>query len=469
MTNRWQDGRKTLVVGAGKSGIAAARTLARLGASVTLCDTKALEDLSCRKELEAAGVALHGGGYPSLREGGYCEVVMSPGVPLIVPPAREAQERGIAVTGELEIAYLLSPAPFIAITGTNGKTTTTSLVGAILKAAGWNPFVGGNIGQPLVEEAQNLTADRWVVAEVSSFQLETTDQFHPRASMILNITPDHLDRHGDMENYRAIKARIFRNQGGDRGNEDITVLNYDDPLVRTLAADCRSRVLCFSRLQKMEHGAYVDGGMIRFAGPEGDIPVVAVDRLQIKGAHNVENALAACAVTVGLGIAPAVVAQAMIDFQPVEHRMEPAGTVAGVAYVNDSKGTNPDASIKAIESYDRPVILIAGGKNKGSDFSELAEIIKKRVKAVVLVGQAAPVLEAALRKVGVESIKPVDTFEATVLEAARMAEPGDVVLLSPACASLDMFPNYEVRGQVFKDLVRQLAQDHGDEKDQPPC
>ncbi|ABZ84614.1 udp-n-acetylmuramoylalanine--d-glutamate ligase, putative [Heliomicrobium modesticaldum Ice1] len=465
MTNRWQDGRKTLVVGAGKSGIAAARTLARLGAAVTLCDTKTLEDLPFRKELEAAGVVLHGGGYPSLREGGFREVVMSPGVPLTVPPAREAQEQGLAITGELEIAYCLSLAPFIAITGTNGKTTTTSLVGAILKAAGRNPFVGGNIGQPLVEEAQRLTADRWVVAEVSSFQLETTDQFHPRASLILNITPDHLDRHGDMENYRAIKARIFRNQG----SEDITVLNYDDPLVRTLAADCRSRVLFFSRLQKMEHGAYVDGGMIRFAGPEGDMAVAAVDRLQIKGAHNVENALAACALTVGLGIAPAVVAQAMIDFQPVEHRMEPVGTVEGVAYVNDSKGTNPDASIKAIESYDRPVILIAGGKNKGSDFSELAEIIKKRVKAVVLVGQAAPVLEAALRKAGVEAIKLVDTFDATVLEAAQMAEPGDVVLLSPACASLDMFPNYEVRGQVFKDLVRQLARDRRAEKDRPPC
>ncbi|MBM7867518.1 UDP-N-acetylmuramoyl-L-alanine--D-glutamate ligase [Heliobacterium gestii] len=453
MNNRWQDGRKTLVVGAGKSGIAAARALARLGASVTLCDTKTLEDLPCRKELEAAGITLYGGGYPSIRENGFREVVMSPGVPLTTPPAQEAQEQGVTVTGELEIAYLLSQAPFIAVTGTNGKTTTTSLVGAILQEAGWAPLVGGNIGQPLVEEVEELAGDRWVVAEVSSFQLETTDQFHPRASLILNITPDHLDRHGAMENYRAIKARIFRNQGGDG---DITVLNYDDPLVRTLAEECRGRILFFSRREKLEQGAYVDEGMIRFAGPQGDLSVVAIDDLQIKGAHNVENALAACAATVGLGIEPAVAAKAMIAFQPVEHRMEPAGTVAGVDYVNDSKGTNPDASIKAIESYNKPVILIAGGKNKGSDFAELAQIIKQRVKAVVLVGQAAPILERALRQAGVDRITGVRDFADTVPAAAAMAEPGDVVLLSPACASLDMFPNYEVRGQVFKDLVRQM-------------
>ncbi|MTV47558.1 UDP-N-acetylmuramoyl-L-alanine--D-glutamate ligase [Heliobacillus mobilis] len=452
MTNRWQDGRKVLVVGAGKSGIAAARTLARLGAAVTLCDTKATSDIACRDELTGAGVKVHGGGYPSITDEGFQEVLMSPGVPLTVPPALEAAEKGIPITGELEIAYLLSQAPFIAITGTNGKTTTTSLIGAILTEACWNPFVGGNIGQPLVEESQHLSADRWVVAEVSSFQLETTDKFRPRVAMILNITPDHLDRHGSMENYRAIKARIFMNQQAS----DLTVLNADDPLVSSLGEQSQGKVLYFSRQQKVDAGTYCQDGMIWYAGEDGHQPVLAIDELQIKGKHNVENALAALAGTIGLGIDPAVAARAARNFQPVEHRMEPVGMVNGVEYINDSKGTNPDASIKAIESYDKPIVLIAGGKNKGSDFRELASLIKERVKAVVLVGQAAPILEEALRSSGYDQFTRVQTFAETVAEASKLAQPGDVVLLSPACASLDMFPNYEERGRVFKELVRQL-------------
>ncbi|MCW2278854.1 UDP-N-acetylmuramoyl-L-alanine--D-glutamate ligase [Heliophilum fasciatum] len=443
---------KVLVVGAGKSGIAAARALAEQGAAVTLCDQKPLEQWATSLDLAEKGVTLYGGGYPELARSGFAEVVLSPGVSILGSLAQEAAQLGIKVTGELELAFSLSHEPWIAITGTNGKTTTTSLVGAILAEAGWQPLVGGNIGQPLIEEVQLPGKYKSVVAEVSSFQLETVERFQPRVAMILNITPDHLDRHGTMENYRAMKARIFARQQPS----DITVLNADDPLVASLASDCPGKVLLFSRLGEVAVGAFVREGWIVFRDDQGERPVVSIDELQIKGAHNVENALAACAGSMALGVAADVVGRSMQAFQPVEHRMEPVATVDGVLYVNDSKGTNPDATIKAIESYRQPVVLIAGGKNKGSDFADLAQVVAQRVKWLVLVGQAADLIEAAVRATGFDRITRVATYPEAVKAAQAQATLGDVVLLSPACASMDMFRNYEERGQVFKQLVCSL-------------
>ncbi|KAB2954703.1 UDP-N-acetylmuramoyl-L-alanine--D-glutamate ligase [Heliorestis acidaminivorans] len=445
---------KVLVVGAGKSGLAAARALANKGAQVTLCDTKPREAMNVPEDFAERGIEIYGGGYPELLEHAFQEVVMSPGVPLTVAPAQSALEEGIKITGELELAFQISKAPFIAITGTNGKTTTTSLMGAILEEAGWDPLVGGNIGSPLVEEVESLSAHQWVVAEVSSFQLETVQRFHPKVAMILNITPDHLDRHGTMEEYSAIKRRIYAKQGAD----DITVLNGDDPLLKPFISSCPGQVYTFSTKGIVERGAFFDGEQICFVSSAGTLSLLKVKDMQIRGLHNIENAMAASTAALALGIAPATVIEALKKFRPVEHRMEPAGVVADVTYVNDSKGTNPDAAIKAIESYEQPIVLIAGGKNKGSDFSQLAEVISKKVKAVILVGEATSAIKKALLAQGYndDAIVEVQDFAKTVQKSAEFAEPGDVVLLSPACASWDMFPSYEVRGRLFKSLVQEL-------------
>lgn len=447
-------GKKILVVGLGKSGLAASRVLREKGAMVTACDIRSIKELgSSVDRLVDKGVkVVHG--YPTVTKKNTDLVVTSPGVPKTEPPLVEAKKAGIPVWGELELAYRFSPSPFIGITGTNGKTTTTALVGEILKKNRYPSIVGGNIGLPLVEEVVRLTPEHIVVAEVSSFQLENIEKFRCRVAVVLNLTPDHLDRHYSLEGYLAAKAEILKNQQP----EDYVVLNYDNLLTRMLAERATAQVVFISQQQILERGVYVKDKQIVINLDGEEKPVIPVDEIRIRGTHNLENALAAVACTRVLGIEEEVIAQTLRDFAGVEHRLEFVTEVDGVQYINDSKATNPDAVIKALEAFPNPLILIAGGKNKGYDFTELAAKIKERVKALVLVGQAEPEIREAVEKTGFKNIHSAATFEEAVITASSLAEAGDVVLLSPACASWDMFKSFEERGDLFKKIVYSLSE-----------
>jgi UDP-N-acetylmuramoylalanine--D-glutamate ligase len=390
------------------------------------------------------------GAYPAAVK--YDLIVVSPGVSQAVPPVAEAVRRGIEVIGELELAYRFATAPIVAITGTNGKTTTTALTGEIFRGAGWRALVAGNIGLPLVEVVENDGADV-IIAEVSSFQLETTRYFHPRVAVILNVTPDHLDRHETLAGYAAAKARIFANQR----EGDATVLNGDDPVVAAMRGRSNGRVLLFSRRHTLDQGSFVQDGRLVFNLDGALSEVCAVTEIAIPGAHNLENALAATTAAGFLGIPASVMGKTLREFRGVSHRLEFVAEAGGVTYVNDSKGTNPDAAIKALESYDRPVVLIAGGRNKGNDFGLFAAKIKEKARALVVLGESAAEIAEAAAGAGVEKIARAGDFEEAVYLARKAARPGDVVLLSPACASWDMFNNYEERGELFKTIVRGFA------------
>ncbi len=451
-------GKKVLVVGAGKSGLATARFMLRRGAEVTVTDGREQDKLNGEwAELPAGGVRAVLGYYPEVRPESCDLVVISPGVPPTVPPVAAARALGIPVTGELELAYRVAEAPIVAITGTNGKTTTTTLVGEIFKAAGRRTLVGGNIGVTLVDVIEDYGPRDVVVAEVSSFQLETAEQFRPHVAVILNIAPDHLDRHGSMENYTAAKARIFARQN----KRDYTVLNYDDPGARALAAQAPGQVIFFSRRHSLEEGVLVrdDRITVRLNGVRRDI--LGVGELAIPGAHNLENALAAVAAACVMGVSTAVLAHTLRTFPGVEHRLETVVDIDGVRYINDSKGTNPEASIKALEAFDRPIVLLAGGRNKGSSFSAFAGQVREKVRVLVLLGECADEIERSVRAEGFGAVRRASGFREAVLEAYRVSVPGDIVLLSPACASWDMFSNYEERGNLFKQIVRELASGGG--------
>ncbi|MHB1420042.1 MAG: UDP-N-acetylmuramoyl-L-alanine--D-glutamate ligase [Bacillota bacterium] len=443
-------GKKILIVGAARSGIAAAKVLLQLGAQVVLTDVKKKEALlEALQPLEGLPVVIAAGVYPLVDPEHTDLVITSPGVPLQEAPLAAALQQGIPVWGELELAYRFLEGPVVAITGTNGKTTTTSLLGQMLKNAGQPAVVAGNIGIPLIQEIHWLTKEHVVVLEVSSFQLETAPNFHPRVAAILNITPDHLDRHGNMEGYIQAKAKVFANQGPT----DYTVLNFDDPITRGLAEKTNGQVIFFSRRHTLEQGVFLDSGQIRFKWRELDEVFCPADEVAIKGAHNLENAMASVACAAVMGIDSQQIRYTLRTFPGVAHRLEPVATIHGVEYVNDSKGTNPDATIKALESFDRPLILIAGGKNKGSDFAPLAGVIRERVKCLILLGEAAPDINSAVKASGFQEVHLAKTYAEAVETAARLATSGDVVLLSPACASWDMFANYEERGDTFKRLV----------------
>lgn len=441
--------KQVLVIGAGKSGLAVAGFLTAKGAHVTLADSAPVSPGEELKRLAARGVNLSLGGYPEVKRGNFDLVVMSPGIPLTVEPARSALEHGIELTGEIELAYRFSRAPLVAITGTNGKTTTTALLGEIFKNAGKNTLVGGNIGNPLITDAERYGQNDLIVAEISSFQLETTSSFKPKVALILNITPDHLDRHKSMDGYVNAKAKIFANQKPD----DFTVLNYDDPLTASLAGKTKGRVIFFSRRAVLEEGVYVKEGRIiaNLGGTEEFI--CGQDEIGIPGAHNLENALAAVAAARSLGVATDSLVNTLKTFKGVAHRLEFVAEIDGVRYINDSKGTNPDASIKALEAYPQKIVLIAGGKNKGSDFGPFAEKIKERVRVLVVLGQSAGAIADAVRDRGFENILYAKDLKDAVFLASQAAEPGDIVLLSPACASWDMFKSFEERGDLFKELV----------------
>ncbi|MGC2108730.1 MAG: UDP-N-acetylmuramoyl-L-alanine--D-glutamate ligase [Candidatus Korobacteraceae bacterium] len=443
--------KRVLVVGLGKSGVASALFLAERGAHVAVSDAKSPEQL--REEIPVLldhGISVETGQHAERTFRDQDLIVVSPGVPFDVPQLVHARERGTPVIGEVELAARFLKGHIVAITGSNGKTTTTTLAGEILSAGGRRTQVGGNIGTPAITFVDRATDDTWIVLEISSFQLETVETFHPYIAVVLNITPDHLDRHHTFENYAAAKARIFDNQTA----ADFAVLNADNEPCVASAAKTKASVNWFSRLKEVPTGAFVREGRIVWRDGQGEREIMPVSEILLKGTHNVENVLAAVAVGVLAGVQPEQIRRAVADFKAVEHRLEYVATVRGVEYYNDSKATNVDATIKALESFPGRIHLILGGKDKGSDYSVLNDLLKARVKRVYTIGAAAAKIESQAR--GTEIVSS-GTLEAAVRRASESAASGDVVLLAPACASFDQFDSYEHRGSVFKELVRQLA------------
>ncbi len=446
--------KRVLVIGAARSGLAAVDFLCNHGYSVILTDMSPEADEAVLAHLRQLKVQMIWGEQPDVSALRPDFIVISPGIALTIPPAVAAKEMGIPIINETELAFCSARASFVAITGTNGKTTTTSLLGELLKNEQHQVVVGGNIGLPLVSIAESLGEEDLIVAEMSSFQLETTVTIKPKVALMLNLTPDHLDRHGDMQGYLEAKAKIFANQ--DEG--DYLILNADDAYLAPLAKQARSQVIFFSRQHILKEGVFLRGNTVVFCHDGKETSICQKEEIAIKGAHNLENAMAAIAAAMVLGVAPERIREVLQTFAGVEHRLEPVRKWHGVLFVNDSKGTNPDSTMKALEAYDEPLILIAGGKNKGSDFSDLAQLIARKVKQVILIGQAKEELRAALAACGYEQVVMCDTYEEVVRLAAELAEPGDVVMLSPACASWDMFNSYEERGRLFKKLVNALAE-----------
>lgn len=446
-------GKKVLVIGAGLSGRAAAIFLSGKGAAAVLADNKEADALEGLDEVRAAGVELCLGGMPQ-NTADFALAVISPGVPLEIPVVESLQKDGVPLIGELELAYRCSHNPYLAITGTNGKTTTTTLLGYILQQSGRECLVGGNIGAALVNDVEALAQDACVVAELSSFQLETADTFKAHVAAFLNLTPDHLYRHHTMENYGAIKAKIFAHQTA----EDYAVLNYDDEAVRGYAEGLTGTVVFFSRREVLPQGMFVEDGKVIWQWGGECTEVIAAEDILIKGPHNLENALAAATMAVLYGVPVAEVRAALMSFPGVPHRQEPVGEVNGVLYINDSKGTNPDSTLMALAACTRPTVLILGGFSKGSDFSPLLPLIKQHVKHIVLLGETAEVIAETLTAGGFTDFEHAGRdFEKCVALAAAAAQPGDTVLLSPACASWDMFKSFEQRGDIFRELVARMG------------
>ena len=446
--------KRVLVVGLGKSGKSAALFLRERGAQVTVSDSRSAEALAGEiPALLDAGVMVETGGHGLLTFRRQDLIVVSPGVPFDTPELKQARAFGLPIIGELELASRFLQGQIVAITGSNGKTTTTSLLGKIFADAGGPTLVGGNIGTPVIDLIAQSTPQTTSVLEVSSFQLETVEQFRPHIAVVLNITQDHLDRHGTFENYAAMKARITAQQTAD----DFFVLNAEDKPTQMLAARTKAQVFWFSGRRPIKQGAFVHGESIAFLPREGakPEPVMPLAEIPLKGAHNVENVLAAvCAARLG-GVSAESIRSSVAGFKAVEHRLEFVATVRGVAFFNDSKATNVDATKKALEAFPGGVHLILGGKDKNSDYTELADLLRARVKTVYTIGSAAEKIERHLA--GVVKIVSAGTLDAAVRQAAQSAVPGDVVLLAPACASFDQFTGYEQRGRVFKELVKGLA------------
>lgn len=453
---------KILVIGAARSGVAVSKLLMDCGKAVILTDNRP-EDVVLAEfpqvretlaELEEKGIeTVFGRQIDTKVINEIDRVVTSPGVPLTIPIIAEAYRCGVPVIGEAELAYCVTKAPFVAITGTNGKTTTTTLTGEIFKNSGRKTYTVGNIGDPISNYVMEAAPEDVFVTEISAFQLETINKFRPVASAILNLSPDHMDRYGTMENYIAAKARIFENQRG----EDFLVLNADDEQVCELGRQAQCRKYYFSLDKKVAQGAYAMDGGIFINDNESVIPICRIEEMGIKGPHNVQNALAATVLAYFMGVDVVSIAETLKSFGGVEHRQEFVATIDGVDYINDSKGTNTNAAIVALNAMTKPVILIAGGYDKKEDYSEFIEVVRKKVKRMVLVGATASQIEETAEGQGYYSTVRVGDYDEAVKVASECAAPGDVVLLSPACASWDMFDNFEIRGQVFKDLVKRIG------------
>lgn len=450
-------GRKVLVVGLGVSGAAAARIAKRLGAQVVVSDAKEEAARGAAAEaLRAAGIEVVCGPQEEALLSGVSRIIVSPAVPLRIPLLAEARARGVDIESEIEFAYHLARSPILAVTGTNGKTTTTALLGELMKTAYPSVGVGGNIGVPLSEECLRVGAGGCVVAEISSYQLEATDDFVPHVAAVLNVTPDHIVRHGSMDVYRGMKERIFAQQT----KNDFLVLNYDDPATRGMAARAPGTVCWFSRCETLSEGASLADGMLTMRWGGVETPLLLASELRIRGAHNVENALAAAAMAYLAGAPPARITETLRAFPGVEHRIEPVMQIDGAMYYNDSKATNTDAAIKALESFSEPVVLLAGGDDKMTDLAPFMRLVRARCRALVLVGNAAARFRAAALAAGIPADAVLEagySMETAVSLARRAARAGDVVLLSPACASFDMYTDFEARGRDFKAVVRRFA------------
>jgi UDP-N-acetylmuramoylalanine--D-glutamate ligase len=443
-------GKRVLVMGLARTGLVTSLFAAGYGATVTAVDEKQESELGdTAAKLRAAGVHVEFGGHSA---GAFAEkdlIVVSPGVPSNLPELIRARAAGIPVWSEIELAWRFLRGKLVAITGSNGKTTTTALVAHILKTAEISTLVGGNIGTPLLSLVESSTDSTVTVAELSSFQLETIEAFRPEVGVLLNLTPDHLDRHATFEEYAAAKMRLFENQL----DRDAVVLNADDPEV-TKRMPSGPHIFWFSRQKRVAAGAFLRDGQIIFRNEGSEYVVGRRDDIQLRGEHNVENVLAACAAAYLAGASPAAIATGVKTFRGVEHRLEFVAEISGVKFFNDSKATNVDAALKAIEAFPNSLIVILGGKDKGSPYSPLAKPLQERARAAVLIGAAADKIAADLG----DAVPTMNakTIDRAVQLAMDRAQPGDVVLLAPACSSFDQFENYEHRGRTFKELVVKL-------------
>jgi len=453
------DGKKVLVAGVAKSGVSAAVLLKKLGADVTVSDSKTEAQIGDDAEyLRKNNVALYLGKNPDDIVLKQDLVVLSPGIPCDLPFVLEAEKENIPVWSEIELGYRLSPCPIAAITGTNGKTTTTSLVGEIFAGFIKNAVVVGNIGVPFTEKVLGLDKESFVIAEISSFQLEKIVDFKPHISAVLNITPDHLNRHKTLENYISAKMRVFENQDAD----DFLILNYDDLTCRKMADFANCKVLYFANTDSLEklglsEGIYSDGTSIFVRFGEYNEKVIDILELKILGQHNVENVMAAVAISLAGGVPIDIIIKTLRNFKAVEHRIEYVTTINDIEFYNDSKGTNPDAAIKAVEAMKRPICLIGGGYDKKSDFDEWIKSFDGKVKYLAVIGEVSDKIIDTAKKYGFENYEKADSLETAVKMCFENAEKGDCVLLSPACASWDMFESYEQRGTLFKQFVIDLG------------
>lgn len=445
--------KKVLVFGSGISGIAASRLLEKKGAKVILYDgNETLDKEKMRQQIgEKTQVEIVLGTFPEEILDRLSLVVMSPGVPTDLPIVKKMRAADIPIWGEIELAYAYGKGDVLAITGTNGKTTTTALLGEIMRSYNPSTYIVGNIGNPYTAVADTLTEDSVTVAEISSFQLETIDKFCPKVSAILNITPDHLNRHHTMEAYIRAKEDIAKNQT----QEQVCVLNYEDEVLREFGSHVKADVIYFSSQRKLERGIYLEDECIIYNN-EVKMELCHVDELKLLGIHNYENVMAAAAIALAYGVPAETVKTVIRQFAGVEHRIEFVCEKNGVAYYNDSKGTNPDAAIKGIQAMNRPTYLIGGGYDKDSEYDEWIEAFAGKVKKLVLLGATKEKIAATARRHGFEDIILTGTFEEAVMTCVNLANPGEAVLLSPACASWGMFKNYEERGDKFKEIVNSL-------------
>lgn len=448
------ENKKVIVCGMARSGISAAKLLASVGADVTLQDMKPMDVLIKLHDIEAykkAGIKIFAGANPDDIIDSFDYAVLSPGVPCDLPFIKKAESSGVKVISEVELAYTLTECPVCAITGTNGKTTTTTLTGMLLNKKYKNTAVVGNIGVAYSEKVKSLKADDFVCAEISSFQLETSDTFRPHIAAVLNITPDHLNRHKTMDNYVAVKEKIFMKQNKD----DFTILNKNDEYCVKMADKTKGKVFFFSSAEKLDEGIYLDGDNIHIKWNGLDEDVINIHDLRILGTHNYENVMAAVACAVCAGVDMESIREVLKEFNGVEHRIEYCGTFDGVDYYNDSKGTNPDASIRAVLAMRKPIVLIGGGYDKDSSYDEWVKLFDGRVKKLILIGATAGKIAECCDRYGFKDYEFADTFKKCIEKCKASAEEGDCVLLSPACASWGMFEDYEQRGRMFKEMVAQ--------------